>query len=76
MYSQSKTTIGVQWLDPIDNGGTAITNYLVQMDGGSAARNVFTTITTVANAASDFYVTVPGTTPLTTGEIYNFRVIA
>lgn len=46
------------------------------MDGGSAARNVFATIATVTNVATDFFVTSPGTTPLTTGDIYNFRIIA
>jgi hypothetical protein len=46
------------------------------MDGGSSARNLFTTIATVSNQATDFYVTFPTTTPLTTGESYNFRLIA
>jgi hypothetical protein len=60
----------------LENGGTPITNYLVQMDGGSAARMVFTTIATLSDQAADLYVTSPLTTSLTTGEIYNFRVIA
>jgi hypothetical protein len=76
LYSQSKTSIGISWTDPLENGGTPITNYLVQMDGGSAARNVFTTIATLSDQAADLYVTSPLTTSLTTGEIYNFRVIA
>ena len=59
----------------MDVGGTPLLTYLVQMDGGSASSD-FTTITTVADAASDEFTTTPGTTNLVTGDIYNFRVIA
>lgn len=76
LYSQSKTSIGVKWTDPLDNGGAPITYYLVEMDGGSGGRNVYSVIATIGNQATDFYVTVPGTTPLITGDTYNFRIVA
>ena len=76
LYSQSKTAIGINWNVPLDDGGSPVLSFLVQMDGGSVARDVYSTIATVSNQATNFYVTVPATTPLVTGEIYKFKVIA
>ena len=46
------------------------------MDGGSSARNVFTTIAAQAPAPNNFYVTNELTTPLVIGDTYNFMIIA
>ena len=61
----------------MNNGGTPLTDYLVQIDGGSSSGDTtFTTISTQANAALDTFTTVAVTNVLKTGDIYRFRVIA
>jgi len=66
--SGSVNSITVQWVAP-DNGGNAITQYIVEWNGGSGS--VFSQIGTTGAATTNF-----PKTGLTNGVSYEFRVIA
>jgi hypothetical protein len=78
LNSQTKTQISINWTDPLDDGGSPVTNYVIEMAmGANPASGSFSTIATINNVSgSNTYQTQTGTTPLVTGNIYTFRVYA
>ena len=68
--SADKTSVTIDWIAPADNGGTPITNYIVQYNQGAGV-NDFVDLETVAGDVLTYTAT-----DLTTGEIYQWKIIA
>lgn len=54
LKSQSKSHLEIQWTDPLNDGGTAIESYIVEMDDGAGH---FTVVQTQTNTPTDSYYT-------------------
>lgn len=83
MLGQDKSRIQIGWSDPLNQGGTTLQNYLVEMDSGRLRQpGVFKTMSIQLNQATDSFSTASfldadgNTQNLATGDIYQFRVTA
>lgn len=69
--SASKTSIAINWVIPA-SGGSAITGFTLQMNGGTGDAT-FIDIATITDPSTTSYTKSSG---LTTGEAYSFKLIA
>jgi hypothetical protein len=79
--SQSKIHIDISWSDPLDNGGTNLDSYVIEMnEGTSGDTNVYRVVQIQPNAATDSFYTqtyldnLGVYTNLVTGDIYTFKI--